>query len=321
MHIVIAETDMVARQELESLLAGFGYQVSGVSEEAAAREILDKEGGAGLLIIGSLGPPGGSVQFIQDIRKQREEPYAYIIFWAAQGQEQQIKEALESGADDYLAAPLDHQAVKARVRAGRRVLKLREELMRARESIRFQLHHDALTGLWNRAAIVEILNRELARVRRESTLVGVIMAGLDGLKQINDLYGHSAGDMVLRIAGHRMRASLRPYDEIGRYGGGLFLVVIPGSNTRNSHRQAQRLQQSISEQPIEISQWGKLAPNQDVRVPITISVGVTIATKLDNTDSIIRAAEEATERAKIAGANSIEQVEIPHSVVNPGGES
>jgi GGDEF domain-containing protein len=97
--------------------------------------------------------------------------------------------------------------------------------MQAQESLRFHAEHDSLTGVLNRRAIRDVLRKELARCRRENQTLGVIVADVDHFKTINDHYGHGAGDAALVAVVHRISATLRPYDVIGRYGGEEFLII------------------------------------------------------------------------------------------------
>src|SRR5207249_7337701 len=94
--------------------------------------------------------------------------------------------------------------------------KAKSELLQAQESLRFHAEHDSLTGILNRRAIRDVLRRELARCRRESNTLGVIVADVDHFKKINDHYGHGAGDAALVAVVQRISATLRPYDVIGR---------------------------------------------------------------------------------------------------------
>jgi diguanylate cyclase (GGDEF)-like protein len=139
------------------------------------------------------------------------------------------------------------------------------------------------------------------------------MAALDGLKTINDAYGHAAGDHVVRVAARRMRSSLRPYDELGRYAGGIFLMVVPGCYGRSALKQAERLQACISAHTIEIPAAGKLAQEKGSRasMAVTISLGVTVGTGQDAAEALLRAAEDAVDRARSAGVNRIEESTIP----------
>src|SRR5207245_2165972 len=154
-----------------------------------------------------------------EVRAAEGQPYVYILMLTAKDRKQDVIEGLEAGADDYLVKPFDTHELKARLKTGRRIIELQDQLIAARETLRVQATHDSLTGLLNRAAILEILERELARARRLGSPVGVIMADLDHFKKVNDTHGHLAGDAVLREAARRIGASLRLYDTVGRYGG------------------------------------------------------------------------------------------------------
>ena len=114
------------------------------------------------------------------------------------------------------------------------VERLRAELAEARR----QARTDPLTEAWNRRAIIELLYRELERARREGGRVGVLFVDLDRFKRINDSRGHAAGDAVLREAAARMRAAVRPYDPVGRYGGDEFVVIVAGAGAERGAERA-----------------------------------------------------------------------------------
>src|SRR5690606_20417876 len=133
-----------------------------------------------------------------------------------------------AGADDYMTKPFHPAELQVRLRAGLRIITLQAELIKTREALKIQATHDPLTGIWNRRAILDILGSELVRAQRAGDVVAIVMVDLDHFKHINDVYGHATGDAVLCEATNRMRASLRSYDAIGRYGGEEFLLVLPG---------------------------------------------------------------------------------------------
>ena len=137
-------------------------------------------------------------------------------------------EGLESGADDYLTKPFNSNELKARIRVGLRVLGLEDNLVEAREAMRFKATHDTLTGMWNRGAILETLEREITRSRREGASLGVLIADIDRFKLVNDTHGHLVGDSVLRETSRRIHAEVRTYDAVGRFGGEEFLILLPG---------------------------------------------------------------------------------------------
>ncbi len=166
-----------------------------------------------------------------------------------------------------------------------------------REAFQAQATHDSLTGLWNRAAILDILQRELVRAKRKGTAVGVILADLDYFKQINDTFGHLAGDAVLREAAQRMNSAMRGYDVVGRYGGEEFLIVAPGCDADNVLRAAERLRECVSQQPMDTPE-GLIGP-------VTLSLGVAASAGLaeKETGLLLRTADKALYRAKDEGRN------------------
>ena len=165
------------------------------------------------------------------------------------------------------------------------------------EGYRFQATHDSLTGLWNRAAILDILRGELERARRERIRVGVVLVDLDHFKAINDTHGHLAGDAVLREAASRMATSVRLYDSVGRYGGEEFLIVLPGCDASSTLNQADRIRACLSSQPADTS---------DGCIPVTMSLGVAAGSGEDQMEALLRAADAALYRAKRAGRNRVE---------------
>jgi diguanylate cyclase (GGDEF)-like protein len=147
--------------------------------------------------------------------------------------------------------------------------------------------------------ILEVLQTELARVARENASVAIIMADLDHFKQINDTYGHRAGDEVLRETSKKLRLALRSYDMLGRYGGEEFLIILPGCDSSNALKVAERARQSIAANPVRTPVW---------TIPITISLGVAATSKGQrlSPDELIKAADEVLYKAKKGGRNRVE---------------
>ncbi len=301
MRSLIAEDDPVSRRVLEAFLIKWGYEVVAACDGAEAWRLLQQKDAPQLAILDWMMPAMDGVELCREIRKRAERPYVYIVLVTAKGRRQDILEGLDSGADDYLTKPFDAQELKARVRAGRRILDLQDELVRAREALREQATHDHLTCLWNRAGILDIMERELNRAQREGTPLGLIMADLDHFKRINDTYGHLPGDAVLLEAARRMHSSVRPYDAIGRYGGEEFLIVLPGCDAPDVVNQAERLRVCISAEPIETPEG---------RIAITLSLGVAAVPKgiEADLDSLLRTVDAALYRAKNRGRNRVELV-------------
>jgi diguanylate cyclase (GGDEF)-like protein len=171
------------------------------------------------------------------------------------------------------------------------------ELVAAREALSHQATRDALTGIWNRPAIIDILIREMDRSRRTGTTLAVVLADIDHFKQINDTLGHLAGDSILRDAVSRMLHNIRPYDFIGRYGGEEFLIVLPGLPFRDPHTRLNHLLRAVSSEPFFF---------EETPVHVTSSFGTTwYDPSIVVVEDLIRRADEALYRAKADGRNQI----------------
>src|SRR5260370_40732165 len=135
---------------------------------------------------------GGGV--CREVGKRNEQSYVYMVLLTSKESKEDVVAGLESGADDYLTKAFDPEELKARLRTGKRILDLEDRLIEAREEMRFQATHDALTSLWNRGVIMELLGRELTRARRENKCTAILLGDLDPFKNINDTFGPLAGD-------------------------------------------------------------------------------------------------------------------------------
>ena len=124
------------------------------------------------------------------------------------------------------------------------------------------------------------------------------MADLDHFKQVNDVYGHLAGDAVLREAAQRMQSCIRPYDRLGRYGGEEFLIVVPGAVTSSGISVAERVRDAIAQAPVETPEG---------RICVTISLGVagSAGAAPVEVDQLLRLADTALYRAKHEGRNRV----------------
>jgi len=173
----------------------------------------------------------------------------------------------------------------------------KERLTAALEALREQATHDFLTGVYNRAAILEILHREVARCERDGSAPCLAIADVDHFKAINDTYGHAVGDEVLREITRRLRTQLRPYDSIGRYGGEEFLVVTPNCTLTYALTLAERLRACVANEPFKTSAG---------MIPVTLSLGIATTNLTLSVDALFDLADEALYRAKRNGRNRVE---------------
>jgi diguanylate cyclase (GGDEF)-like protein len=170
------------------------------------------------------------------------------------------------------------------------------KLIQERDQLRSQALVDSLTRLWNRGAVLEILEMERSRARRKGLSVGVIMADLDHFKKINDLYGHPVGDTVLLETAHRIRTSLRSTDAAGRYGGEEFMVILPEVDLALASQIAERIRTSLAMDPY-VTTSGHLS------VTLSLGVGVIPHDRETRLDSVIAQVDKALYQAKADGRN------------------
>jgi two-component system, cell cycle response regulator len=298
MRILIAEDDKVSRMLLEKALQQAGYEVAAVEDGERALGELAKDDPPRLALLDWVMPGLDGLSVCRSIREHSERAYSYLILLSSKETKAEIVEGLQAGADDYLTKPFDIEELKARLRAGERILELEDRLVEARESMRFRATHDLLTNLWNRGVILELMDREINRSFRELSCTVVMMCDIDHFKQVNDQHGHAAGDDVLREVARRLQQSVRSYDMVGRYGGEEFLVALNRCDPRSAMARADNLRMIICGKPITAR--GK-------PLSITISIGLALSSEYReaDVDEIIRKADAALYAAKAAGRNRV----------------
>jgi len=298
MKVLAAEDNPVFQSMLTNMLTKWGYQPIVARDGNEAWEALQQPDGPQLAILDWMMPGLNGLDICRGVRASGREPYVYILLLTARTDSQDLVEGMEAGADDYLTKPFQAHELRVRLRAGRRILDLQQQLLAAREALREQATHDGLTGLLNRCAILAMLDRELARASREGQPLSLLMMDLDHFKQVNDTFSHLAGDAVLRESARRMRESVRNYDSAGRYGGEEFLIVLPGCDGPSAVAQAERVRQSFANTPFFTGQS---------HIPVTCSIGVSsrVLPCEADADALLREADLALYGAKGEGRNRV----------------
>jgi diguanylate cyclase (GGDEF)-like protein len=178
-----------------------------------------------------------------------------------------------------------------------RQLVTQNRLLLTKEALRREASRDGLTSLWNRKAILAILERDLLRAERDREPVGLIMIDVDHFKAINDSRGHAAGDAVLRIIASGIAAVVRPYDSVGRCGGEEFLIVAPGCGMTESWELAERVRTHVAGCNIMVGASS---------VQVSLSLGVATGNTARDMEKWLHAADTAMYQAKHAGRNRVE---------------
>jgi two-component system, cell cycle response regulator len=296
MKILIADDEAVSLRMLEKTLERAGYEVTAVSDGRKAAEELCRLDGPRLALLDWVMPQLDGPAVCRTVRRKRSQSHVYLVLLTSKSSKEDIVEGLESGADDYLTKPFDPGELKARLHTGMRILELEDNLLEAREDMRYKATHDSLTSLLNRGTILELLASELNRKRRGKSSISIVLGDLDHFKLVNDTYGHILGDEVLREVARRMLGSVRSYDFVGRYGGEEFLVVLNNCAVEKAVDRAEEIRKAIGGFPVRTTHGP---------IPITMSLGVSVSRPSDTRplEEILCEADSALYAAKSAGRN------------------
>jgi diguanylate cyclase (GGDEF)-like protein len=190
----------------------------------------------------------------------------------------------------FLAFRFNTRRLRARAQELTRVVEERTK------ALQFQATHDSMTTFLNRRAILESMAAELSRSKREKTPLAVMMADLDHFKDVNDTYGHVAGDQVLCEIARRLLESVRPYDFVGRYGGEEFLIVLSNCNSVRAIERGEELLRTVAATPVLITSG---------TIQVTMSIGMLAVEHWESTspDEVLRTVDACLYAAKDAGRN------------------
>lgn len=299
MKILIAEDDLISRKMLESILSKWGYEVKAASSGTEAWEILNSDSAPQIAILDWMMPGMDGVEVCSKVRQRESgiDHYTYIILLTAKTEKKDLITGMESGADDYILKPFDPHELGVRIRAGQRIIELQNQIRAAKERHLLLSRTDGLTGILNRRALYESLEKEILRAGREKTPLSIIMLDIDFFKKINDTYGHNAGDAVLKELVRRILAELRPYDTFGRYGGEEFIILLPGAFMYECLTVSERIRGAIRNKSFDIPPSG---------IQVTSSFGVAEFDFKENSDTLINRADVALYKAKKNGRDRIE---------------
>ena len=297
MNILIADDDALSRKILSATLARLGHDVVAVPDGAAARDLLLAPNGPRIAILDWEMPELDGLDVCREARAHATV-YPYLILLSARDGAEDMVRGLDAGADDFLTKPFNANELRARLRSGQRVLELQASLLEAQEALRHHATTDHLTGLWNRRIILEQLDHELNRARRDHGSLSIGMVDLDHFKMVNDTWGHPAGDAVLRATAGMLKACVRQYDGVGRFGGEEFLLVLPACGLDQAPVVVERVRQCVAATGVVVG--------TDV-IPVSVSIGLaTTGTSGFNAATLLASADEALYRAKAGGRNRVE---------------
>jgi two-component system cell cycle response regulator len=286
--VLVADDDGVTRAMVTAWLRASGFEVVAARDGDEAL-VVATERQPDLLLVDVTMPGLDGYAVCSAIQTASAVPPP-VIFLTAHATTTARVAGLEAGAVDYIVKPFEQAELVARVRAALRTKAVRDGFVE-------QATRDGLTGLLNRREIDARANAAVHLAERHGRSLSCLMIDLDHFKQINDRFGHAAGDEVLREAARRIIAACRTSDVVGRYGGEEFMLLLPETCAEDAVTTGDKLRRVLSEQPVEVD---------ELSIPITASVGVAGWEVGMGASALFEAADQALYRAKELGRNRTE---------------
>lgn len=289
-RVLIVDDDEVLAEHYRLTLAAAGLLAQRVAQPSQVLQAME-DLRPDLLLLDLYMPLCSGAELARAIRFDPAWQSMPIVYLSAEtDMENQIK-AMESGADDFLVKPIPDVQLVAHVRARAARARKVAELM----------SQDSLTGLLKHASIKDRLAQELERANRQGKQVVAAMVDIDLFKQVNDRWGHPAGDQVIKTLGHLLRQRLRRQDSIGRYGGEEFLVVLPEGALADAMRLLDDIRQRFSE-VVFMCQGQSYA--------LTLSAGLACNQPFRSASDLLAAADAALYAAKRGGRNQVQVARV-----------
>ncbi|SOD17110.1 diguanylate cyclase [Nitrosomonas ureae] len=303
-------TNLILSKELLSNVLGHTVYTANDGQQALA---LAMEVSPHIVITDWMMPIMNGLELTKSLRATEWGQNLYVIMLTSIEDEEEVIKAFNAGVDDYVTKPINIRAFRARLRAAWHYRQLQESWERDREQLKrfaaelavtnrkleYYALTDMLTELPNRRSGMETLSETWSIANRSGQLMVIMLIDIDHFKSINDNYGHSIGDKVLKEVSSIIRKTARKGDTFCRMGGEEFLVVcqLGNADVKSSILFAERLRHQISQQQISIG---------EIHIRITISIGVALKEiNMKNEDHLVIAADKALYAAKNAGRNRV----------------
>jgi len=286
-RVLIVDDDDLVRARLASLLrlSNFEVEVAGSGEEALR---IISAAPCQIVLTDWQMPDMDGLALCRYLRTACAESYIYVVLLTVRDTKQDVLAGLAAGADDYVLKGTPVEEILARMETGRRITHVEQSLRTSNRENRRLAITDPLTGAHNLRYLMRNLPRELSRCRRYQHPLAILSCDIDGFKQVNDRFGHQAGDLVLQAFVARSTSCLRKTsDWLARIGGDEFVIVLPETTVGGATSVARKLRRQLATQPV--------ATNTGL-VAFMASVGVT-ALEPDEVPSGPSAVEEILNRA------------------------
>lgn len=274
---------------LQEILEDESYEVHSF-ENGLSLVALSKELKPDVILLDIMMPEKDGFQVCRELKQDPETRDIPVLMVTAKAEGTDVKRALEIGAFDYLKKPIHEVEVVARIQSA---LRFKEDQDRLRELAM----KDSLTGLFNHASLMELLEKEWVKAERNLAPYSYAMLDVDFFKRINDTYGHAAGDRILQELARVLLGSVRKGDIVGRYGGEEFGLILPGASGDQARQLCERIRIAIAEY--------RFFYEKDL-IPVTVSIGACAWTPdLREVKELAEKADQMLYQAKANGRNQV----------------
>jgi two-component system, cell cycle response regulator len=307
--VLLVDDDELILERLASLIRDAGFEVETALDGQTALQSL--EGDFAPIVITDRRMPGmDGLALCRAIRNKQWAGYVYIVLLTAQDSEDDILAGLNAGADDYLGKRASSAQLLARLRTAQRILSLEHSLKQALAEKRRLSLIDPLTGAANRRYFLQRLERELRHAQSSASPLSLLCLDIDHFKQINDRYGHAAGDAVLQEFVRRVNSQLNkplapnhspvaPRGWCARIGGEEFVVVLGRADREDAYKVAEAIRLAVARDPARTT--GGI-------VRFTVSIGVSVwraahSGTANTSESLLQSGDQALYESKANGRN------------------
>ena len=295
-RILVVDDDAAFREVAQSSLELKGYEVRGCGTGHEAIEIANAWRPDAILLDVDL-PDANGFTVYRALRDAEETRDSAVLFVSGRHlDERTAVEALSCGAADYLRRPFGASELLARLEVALRNRRLVCELRRLGSV-------DPLTGLANRRAFFEALERERRRAQRDQIPLSLVVIDVDHFKVVNDSWGHAAGDAALTGVAQVLTRSCRATDVVARIGGEEFALILPSTTTEGAQGVAEKLRASIAALRVPVP--GSHVLSVTASFGLATAHGVLLDTQA-SAISLLDLADGALYRAKRAGRDRVE---------------
>ena len=296
-HVLVADDSAVYRKLVEHALPSMLFSVLPAKNGLEAIELF-RQHRPEIVITDWVMPDITGVELCRRIRADSEGSYTYVIILTAVSEIENVVKGLTAGADDYLTKPFHADELLARAQVGQRIISLQRQIEAKNRQLEELAFADALTGLPNRRAVEEWTCQQISGARRHGYSLCVALADLDNFKQVNDAFGHEAGDMVLKQFAEILKSNTRRSNMCGRIGGEEFLIVLTHADSDQARVVVDRIRLALQE---HVFAFGDQCTN------VTASFGMSGSTGklVPDFSALLNQADRALYAAKNLGRNRV----------------